>query len=97
MLKNFGKLKEKVWLSYMTINKIEKQIEDWIEKRNIYPDIPGILECLAEHRAVLNSLSTDDLPPWISLEDAVLEQEKIIKNLEELKNYAEKYNIKSVL
>mgnify|MGYP001012304751 CR=1 FL=1 len=76
---------------------LEQQIEDWIEKRNIYPDMPGISECLAEHKAVLKSLTTDDIPPWTSLEDALLEQEKIIKNLRELKDYAEKHNVKEIL
>lgn len=79
------------------MTNLEQQIEDWIEKRNIYPDMPGISECLAEHEAVLKSLTTDDIPPWTSLEDAVLEQEKIIKNLRELKDYAEKHNVKEIL
>lgn len=77
----------------------EEKIESWIEKRNTYPDIIGVRECLAEHKLVLTQIQDDPscLPEWIKLEEAVEEQYHIIKELEQIQDYAITHNIWQIL
>lgn len=76
---------------------IEEKIENWINKRNEFPDTPGILEILIETEHTLENLSQEDVPPWLTLEEIKADFEKQLKELKILRDYAIKYNIKAVL